>query len=155
LIDNHDVSIYVYFVQEIDVNQTILIVVGIDIKPEEVDRPLAYKLKGAFESSSHFGNHPFRKCLVISDALYAHDKIIQVCATVAIGGPGVNSVAGEFIEKLPVYLSQENRYFIQLDKDFADLKISIWGMDRKATEEALDMFIANGILEDFLKAIWK
>ena len=155
MIDSHDVSIYVYFVQEIDVNQTILIIVGIDIKPEEVDRPLAYKLKKAFESSSYFGNHPFRKCLVISDALYTHDKIIQVCPTVAIGGPGVNSVAAEFVEKLPVYLSQENRYFIQLDKDFTDPKISIWGMDRKATEEALDTFIANGILDDFLNAIWK
>ncbi len=155
MIDSRDVSIYVYSVQEIDVNQTILIIVGIDIKPEEVDRPLAYKLKKAFESSPYFGNHPFRKCLVISDALYKHDKIIQVCPTVAIGGPGVNSVAAEFVEKLPVYLSQENRHFIQLEKDFTDPKISIWGMDRKATGEALDTFIANGILDDFLKAIWK
>jgi len=141
--------------REIDVNQTILIVVGADLKPEEVDRPLAYKLKQALEASPHFGDHPFRKCLVISDALYRHDKIIGVCPTVAIGGPGVNTVAAEFIEQLPVYLSQENRYFIQLDKSFKDPKISIWGMDRNSTEEALDMFIANGILDDFLKAIWK
>jgi hypothetical protein len=142
-------------VQELDVNQTILIVVGIDIKPEEMDRPLAYRIKTAFESSPHFGDHPFRKCLVITDALYRHDKIIQVCPTVAIGGPGVNSVAAEFVEKLPVYLSCENRYFIQLDKDFSEPKISIWGMDRKDTEEALEIFISNGILDDFLKAIWK
>ncbi len=155
MIDSYDDSIYLYFVQEIDVNQTILIIVGIDIKPEEIDRPLAYKLKDAFESSSYFGNHPFRKCLVITDALYKHDKIIQVCPTVAIGGPGVNSVAAEFVEKLHFYLSQENRYFIQLDKEFSDPKISIWGMDRKATEEALDTFVMNGILEDFLKSIWK
>lgn len=141
--------------QEIDVNQTILIVVGLDVKPEEVDRPIAYRLKEAIESSSLFGNHPFRKCIVISDALHKHDKIIQVCPTIAIGGPGVNSAAAEFVEKLPVYLSKDNRYFIQLDKDFAKQKISIWGMDREATEEAVEMFIANGILDDFLKAIWK
>jgi len=141
--------------QELDVNQTILIVVGSDIKPEEVDRPLAYKLKQALESSPFFGNHPFRKCLVISDALYLHDKIIRVCPTIAVGGPGVNSAAAEFVEKLPLYLSLENRYFIQLNKDFSGSKISIWGMDRESTEEAIDMFIANGILDDFLKAIWK
>jgi len=141
--------------QELDVNQTVLIVVGTDIKPEEIDRPIAYKLKEAVESAEQFGNHPFRKCLVISDTLYTSDKLIRVCPTIAVGGPGVNTVAAEFVEKLPVYLSQENRYFIQLDKSFSDPKVSIWGMDRKTTEEAVEMFIANGILDDFLKSIWK
>ncbi len=139
---------------EIDVNQTLLIVVGMDIEPEEADRPLAYTLKKAIESSTYFGGHPFRKCLVISDALYEHDKLIQVCPTIVIGGPGVNLVAGTMVEKLPVYLSKDNRYFIQLDKDFTDQKISIWGLDRDSTSEAIDMFIANGILDDFLKTIW-
>jgi hypothetical protein len=99
--------------QEIDANQTILIVVGADLKPEEIDRPMAYKLKSAFESSPLFEEHPFRKCLVISDALYKHDKIIKVCPTVAVGGPGVNLVAAELVERLPVYLARENRYYIQ------------------------------------------
>lgn len=141
--------------QEIDVNQTLLIVVGIDVKPEEADRPLAYKIKKAAEESPKFGDHPFRKCLVITDALYRHNKIIQICPTIAIGGPGVNSAAAELVEKLPVYLSKDNRYFIQLDKEYADLRISIWGMDRGSTEEAVETFIANGILDDFLTAVWK
>jgi hypothetical protein len=139
---------------QIDVNQTILIVVGIDFEPEEADRPLAYKLKQAIESSSYFGDHPFRQCLVISDALYQHDKLIRVCPTIAIGGPGVNGVAAEFVEKLPVYLSKSDRYFIQLNKDSRDFKVSIWGMDRSSTAEAIDTFIANGILEDLLQTIW-
>jgi hypothetical protein len=140
---------------QIDVNQTILIVVGSDIGPEEADRPMAYRLKAAIDTSPNFGDHPFRKCLVISDALYRHDKIIQVCPTIAVGGPGVNTVSNELVERLPVYLSKDNRYFIQLDRDFADSKIAIWGMDRDSTSEAIDMFIANGIMDDFLKTIWK
>jgi hypothetical protein len=116
---------------EIDVNQTVLIVVGMDIGPEEADRPLAYKLKTAIESTSYFGDHPFRKCLVISDAL-----------------------AGKLVEELPVYLSKNNKYFIQLNRDFKDQKIAIWGMDRNSTAKAIDTFMANGILKDFLKAIW-
>ena len=140
---------------QIDVNQTILIVVGIDIDPEDADRPLAYKIKAAIEQSEFLGSHPFRKCLVISDALYTHDKLIQVCPTIAIGGPGVNALAAELVEKLPVYLSQGNKYFIQLDKGFKEHKISIWGMDRDSTAEAVEMFIANGILDDFLKTIWR
>lgn len=139
---------------EIDVNQTVLIVVGMDIEPEEADRPLAYKLKAAIEDSPHFGSHPFRKCIVISDALYEHDKLIQVCPTIAIGGPGVNGLAQKLVEELPVYFSRNNKYFIQLDKDFKDQRIAIWGMDRDSTAEAIDMFIANGILNDLLKTIW-
>ena len=131
-----------------------MIVVGVDIEPEEADRPMAYKLKSAIEASNKFGRHPFRKCLVISDALYEHDKLIQVCPTIAIGGPGVNAVARELAEKLPVYLSKNNKYFIQLDRNFKELKISIWGMDRESTAKAIDMFMANGILDDFHKAIW-
>ena len=141
--------------QQIDVNQTILIVVGIDIRPEEVDRPLAYKLKSAIESSALYGNHPFRKCLVISDVLYQQDKIIQICPTIAIGGPGANIIASELIENLPIYISKENRYFIQLDKDFNEPRISIWGMDGDATAEAVDVFVANGILDTFLQKVWK
>jgi hypothetical protein len=139
---------------EIDVNQTVLIVVGMDIGPEEADRPLAYKLKTAIESTSYFGDHPFRKCLVISDALYEHDKLIQVCPTISIGGPGANALAGKLVEELPVYLSKNNKYFIQLNRDFKDQKIAIWGMDRNSTAKAIDTFMANGILKDFLKAIW-
>jgi hypothetical protein len=141
-------------IMEIDVNQTVLIVVGIDLEPEEGDRPLAYKLKSAVESSAHFGNHPFRKCLVISDALYGHDRLIQVCPTISIGGPGVNSLAAKLVEELPVYFSKNNKYFVQLDKDFNGQKIAIWGMDRNSTARAIESFIAKGILDDFLKAIW-
>ncbi len=141
--------------QQIDVNQTILIVVGIDLKPEEIDRPIAYLLQKEIESSKYFGDHPFRKCIVISDGMYTHDKILRACPTIAIGGPGVNSAAAEFVEKLPVYLSKDNKYFIQLEKDFATQDVSIWGMDRETTKEAVDMFVANGILNEFLKSIWK
>ena len=141
--------------QEIDVNLTILIVVGIDLKPEEFDRPIAYRLKQEIEKSPLCGDHPFRKCLVISDGLYTNDKIIQACPSIVIGGPGVNSAASQLVDKLPVYYSQDNRFFIQLDKEFKNSKISIWGMDREATEEAVDKLISDGILDDFIKSIWK
>jgi len=154
LFDKISITRYLIGMQEIDVNLTILIVVGIDLKPEEVDRPLAYNLKKEIESSPLCGDHPFRKCLVISDGLYTNDKIIQACPSIIIGGPGVNSAASQLVEKLPVYLSRDNRVFIQLDNEFKNRKISIWGMDRQATEEAVNLFISDGILDDFLKSIW-
>ncbi len=52
--------------QQIDVNETILIVVGSDIKPEEKDRPLAYWLQKKIHESNGFAKTPFRKSVVIS-----------------------------------------------------------------------------------------
>ena len=110
--------------QELDVNETILIVVGADIKPEEKDRPLAYWLQKKIQEADGYGKTPFRKSVVISDALYNSDKIIQACPTICIGGPGVNSLANDWVKSLPVYISEDNRYFIQYDMDLASPRSS-------------------------------
>jgi len=140
--------------QELDVNQTILIVVGSDIKPEEKDRPIAYRLKGQIESHPAYGKLPFRKCIVISDSLYEEDKIIQVCPTICIGGPGVNAAAARLFKTLPIYHNHNDRFFIQLDADRKARVISIWGMDQSSTEEAVNYFMAAGLLNEFLKSVW-
>jgi len=140
--------------QQIDVNQTILIVVGSDINPEEKDRPIAYRLKRRIERSPRYGKLPFRKCVVISDSLFENDKIIQICPTIVIGGPGVNATAAEFFQKLPVYINQSNRYFIQYDEAVDNNRVAIWGMDQLTTEEAVDYFVSNGLLEKYLSKVW-
>ncbi len=140
--------------QQLDVNQTILIVVGAEIKPEEKDRPLAYKLQQYIEKSPKYGKIPFRKCIVISDILFENDKIIQVCPTIAIGGPGVNMVSAKFADKLPICLNKDNRCFVQYDKNSENNKASIWGIDQATTNEALDEFIKNGLLDEFLGKVW-
>jgi hypothetical protein len=140
--------------QQLDVNQTILIVVGSEIKPEEKDRPLAYKLQQQIQRAPAYGKVPFRKCVVISDLLFENDIIIQVCPTIAIGGPGVNMAAARFAEKLPVYLNKDNRYFVQYDKSPKNNRVAIWGMDQETTNEAIDEFIKSGLLEEYLGRIW-
>lgn len=140
--------------QQIDVNETILIVVGVDIKPEEKDRPLAYWLQKKIRESNLHGTSPFKKAVVITDALYASDKIIQACPTICIGGPGVNSVANDWANKLPVYISEDNAYFIQYDSESKEHRVSIWGMDQETTSGALNVFVESGLLEQFLKKIW-
>jgi hypothetical protein len=140
--------------QELDVNETILIVVGADIKPEEKDRPLAYWLQRKIQEAAGYGKTPFRKSVVISDALYKSDKIIQACPTICIGGPGVNSLANEWVKSLPVYISEDDRYFIQYDLDSAKKRISIWGMDQETTSGALNVFVESGLLKQYLERIW-
>jgi hypothetical protein len=140
--------------QQLDVNQTILIVVGADITPEEKDRPIAYRLKQYIEQSPLYGSLPFRKCIVISDLLFENDKIIQICPTISIGGPGVNALVARMVEKLPVYHAESDQYFIQYDENGPNNLICIWGMDQKMTEMAVDWLINNGLLDKFLKKIW-
>ena len=140
--------------QELDVNETILIVVGADIKPEEKDRPLAYWLQRKIQEADGYGKTPFRKTVVISDALYNSDKIIQACPTICIGGPGVNTIANEWVKKLPVYISEDNKYYIQYDLDSAKKRISIWGMDQETTSGALNIFVESGLLKQYLERVW-
>jgi len=140
--------------QQIDVNQTILVVVGSEVKPEEKDRPLAYKLMNQIGQSEKYGGQPFRKCVVISDLLFENDKIIQVCPTIAIGGPGVNLVSAKFVDKLPVSVNRDNQFFIQSESDFKTNRVSIWGMDQATTNDAIDEFVNSGMLEKFLGKIW-
>jgi hypothetical protein len=136
------------------VNETILIVVGADIKPEEKDRPLAYWLQKKIRESNGYGKTPFRKAIVITDALYHSDRIIQACPTICIGGPGVNSIAGDWVKKLPIYISEDNKYFIQYDAASSNKRVSIWGMDQETTSGALNVFVESGLLNDYLKSIW-
>jgi hypothetical protein len=140
--------------QQLDVNQTILIVVGADINPEEKDRPLAYYLKAEIEKSPQYGSLPFRKCIVISDSLFESDKIIQICPTISIGGPGVNALAARLAEKLPIIVAKDDRFFIQYDENNADQLVSIWGMNQETTGEAINVFINDGLLGKFLKKVW-
>ena len=140
--------------QQLDVNQTILIVVGSDINPEEKDRPIAYYLQRLIEQMPLYGSLPFRKCIVISDSLFESDKIIQICPTISIGGPGVNVLTARLVEKTPVYFTENDRYFIQYDETASNNFVCLWGMDQQSTREAVDKFINDGLLEKFIKKIW-
>ena len=140
--------------QQLDVNQTILIVVGSDINPEEKDRPIAYHLKQQIEKTPEYGSLPFRKCIVISDSLFESDKIIQICPTISIGGPGVNALAARLADKLPIIIARDDRFFIQYDENGANNQVSIWGMNQETTVEAVDLFVNDGYLEKYLKKVW-
>jgi len=142
-------------VQELDVNETILIVVGADIKPEQKDRPLAYWLQKQIDKATGFEKTPFSKSIVISDALFSGDKIIQACPTISIGGPGVNLVTAELVNELPIYISEDYRYYIQCDDKPGKNRVLIWGMDQETSSGALNIFVESGLMYDFLKKVWR
>lgn len=136
---------------QIDVNDTVLIVVGSELTPEEKDRPLAYSLKSTIDTN---GKNSFQRCVVVSDRWYLDNELFQVCPTIMIGGPGVNAATAHFCEKIPVVWNDDEESFLQISMSDTIAKVLIWGLNQQRTEQAMTMFVENGHQEDFLGMVW-
>ncbi len=123
----------------------LLIVTGSTLRAEDVDRPLAYYLKQQIEQTFNEGgdasiSEPFQ-IHVVADFRWIHDEPLQTLPTISIGGPGVNALAHRWLEDIPVSLAVDGRYYIQMDPDFDEPRVSIWGMDNATTQIAISVFI--------------
>ncbi len=125
----------------------LLIVTGSTLRAEEMDRPLGYYLKQQIEQSLHEATQPAPQGVndylirVIADFRWIHDEALQRLPTISLGGPGVNALAHKWLEEVPVSLAYNERYFIQMDPDLAELRASIWGMDNATTQIAVAVFL--------------
>ena len=137
----------------VDTEDTVLVVTGIDVPAEMNDRPLAYRLKAEIDRRG--GGRPFRAGLVVSDAWFAQNRIFHLCAAIAVGGPGVNAFAASLVEDLPMLVRRDDRAFVQGKWDGEEKRASLWGMDRAATAQAVEVFLAEGHCDAFLRAAWK
>ena len=121
----------------------LLIVTGSTLRAEELDRPLAYYLKeridrSLVESSPPLG--PFR-VRVVADFRWIHEKKLQALPTISVGGPGVNALARDWLEEVPVSLAVDEQYYIQMDPDLEEARASVWGMDNSTTQIAVSVFL--------------
>jgi hypothetical protein len=148
----------------------LLIVTGSTLRAEEKDRPLAYYLKQRIEGFLRDGaNHSSTdsnsnqewpddrelapgsfEIRVVADFRWIHDDLLQGIPTISLGGPGVNALAHRWLEEVPVSLAVGDRYFIQMDPDIDEPRVSIWGMDNVTTQIAISVF-ADRFLARFLE----
>jgi hypothetical protein len=129
----------------------LLIVTGSTLRAEEMDRPLGYYLKQQIEerlrttptdSPSIQGQGLFDyQVRVVADFRWIHDEFLQALPTVSLGGPGVNALSHRWLEEVPISLAYNERYFIQMDPDITEPRVSIWGMDNATTQLAVSVFI--------------
>ena len=145
---------------DIDSNRLILIVVGVQLKAELGDRPLAYRVEAEVRKrltdllpAPESGELPRLAPAVISDVYYLNNAEIQSRPAIAIGGPGMNMVSANLVEQLPTAVAIENDLVIQMDLDLADLRCAIWGMDHLATVRAVETFIVKGYVDAFVKGV--
>jgi hypothetical protein len=137
----------------IDTDETVVIVTGSDIRAEERDRPTAYRLKQEIDRRSD--GQPFRRAVVVGDAWFLQNRIFHLNPTIAVGGPGVNGLAAELSQSVPIVWSQDQRAYVQADFDGEPKRAILWGMDAEATMVAVQAFMSQGFLDDLLRRIWR
>src|SRR5262249_23263214 len=113
------------------------------LRAEELDRPLAYYLKQQVEQhpvAAEFGPEGLRVG-VVADLLWLNEDDWQRLPTISIGGPRVNHLPRHWFEERPFCLQVDEQFYIQMDPDLDELKVSIWGMDNPTTQIAVSVFV--------------
>jgi hypothetical protein len=137
----------------IDTDETVIIVTGSDLRAEERDRPTAYRLKQEIDRRSD--GQAFRRAVVVGDSWFLENRVFHANPTIAVGGPGVNGLAAELSQQLPVAWTQDQRAYVQVEFDADHKRALLWGMDAEATMVAVQTFVSRGFLEDLLRRIWR
>jgi hypothetical protein len=121
-----------------------------------MDRPLGYYLKQQIEQSlseaTTAGCYGLEDYLVrvVADFRWIHDEALQNLPTISVGGPGVNALSHRWLEEIPVSLAYSERYFIQMDPELIEPRVSVWGMNNATTQIAVSVFV-NRFLPRFLE----
>lgn len=134
------------------IEKGILIVTGSTVRAEQADRPLAYRLKSHIEELLTNTDDDFIM-VVLSDVWYLNADPLRRLPVISIGGPSVNAVSAYLYKQLDSALAVDDTLLIQMDPQLQDLRVSLWGMNQKTTEDALDIFIKRGHLDRFLDAV--
>ena len=135
---------------EIDTDRLICIVVGVQLRAELGDRPLAYRVEQEIRTRLDAalgrppeGEPPRLAPVVISDVYYLNNEEIQSRPAIAIGGPGMNAVAAMLVDRLPTAVAIEDTLVIQMDLEMTDQRCAVWGMNHLDTVRAVDLFVAK------------
>lgn len=134
----------------VDRQQTVIVVVG--GAETNADRPLALALQKEIDAR---GGAIYRRALVIGDRPYLDRPDLHHHPTIAIGGPGVNAVAARFVPELPTLWQADEQAFVQVELATEPKRVALWGMSAAATAQAVDVFMAQGLLDILLDRIWQ
>lgn len=144
---------------EIDTDRLISIVVGVQLRAELGDRPLAYRieqevltrLEAALGKPAE-GEPPRLAPIVLSDVYYLNHDELQSRPAISVGGPGMNALSAMLVDKLPTVVAIEKTLVIQMDLEMTDQRCAVWGMDHLDTVRAVDLFVAK-YLDPFLDGV--
>ena len=139
----------------LDPANLLLIVTGAHLRAEQADRPLAHRLQKRIETWVQRHDSALDAPLLpmtCCDLWYLNQPALQRRPTISIGGPGVNALSAYFYRRLDPALVRDKHLIIQLDPEFVDLRVCLWGPDHQRTVEALEIFVRR-FLDGFLRAV--
>ena len=135
---------------EIDTDRLICIVVGVQLRAELGDRPLAYRVEREMRSRLEAalgkppeGEPPRLSPVVISDVFYLNSEEMQARPAVSVGGPAMNALSALLADKLPTAVAIEDTLVIQMDLDMEDQRCAVWGMNHLDTVRAVELFVSR------------
>lgn len=135
---------------DIDPDRLICIIVGIQLRAELGDRPLAYRIEQEVRTRLEAalgkpteGEPPRLAPVVLSDVYYLNSDELQARPAISVGGPGMNALSAMLVDKLPTAVAVENTLVIQMDLDMNDKRCAVWGMDHLETVRAVDLFVSK------------
>jgi hypothetical protein len=145
---------------EIDTDRLIWIVVGVQLRAELGDRPLAYRieteakrlLKGMLPEVTEADPLPAVSPVVVSDVYFLNNEEIQGRPVISVGGPGVNAVSNLYVNEVPTAVAVEDSLLVQMDVEMKDVRCAVWGMDHLQTVQAVELFVAK-YLEIYLRGV--
>ncbi len=141
--------------QELAEAHLLLIVTGAHLRAEIADRPLAYQLRTRVEDwvERHTGvlTQPIA-AVVCSDVWYLNQKVLHRHPTISLGGPGVNALSAYYFKRLDTAYVREDEVIIQLDPEYVDLRVCVWGRDHERTVETVNLFCER-FLDGYLRAV--
>jgi len=140
-------------VKLLDPNETVVVVHGSAESALGRDRDLAFALQREIDARGN--GHTYRRAVVVADAPFLERPQLHGHPTIAVGGPGVNAVAQQFVGELATAWQDEERSFVQIDLESEVKRATLWGMNGDATAQAIDAFIGQGMLDVFLDRIWR
>jgi hypothetical protein len=112
---------------------------------------VAYDLRNAINARGAEAEN--RSAVVVTDIWMLNQDMADLFPAIAVGGPGVNAFVAQIYEELPVAFMRDERVFIQMDQE-SGKRAAVWGMDRRATREAAELFVAEGYLDRYLDLVW-
>jgi hypothetical protein len=92
---------------------------------------------------------------VVGDSWYLQNRVFHLNPSIAVGGPGVNGLAAEWSQSVPLVWTQDQRAYVQASLEGDPKRAVLWGMDAEATMVAVQAFVTQGFLDDLLRRIWR
>lgn len=133
----------------LDIDRSLLIVVGAHLRAEVFDRPVAYRLRdrirGWIDGRTRRGEwidvaQSGLDIMVCTDLWYLNNLDLMERPSIVIGAPGINAASAWLAGRIPAALTLDGSLQIHLDIELTTLKSCVWGVNPSATHDALSLF---------------